>query len=119
PKPREAAFVDIGADHLGQLALASRRRVERRLPVPERALAVGHPFELNRGNVPAKRHRRVEDAVRGDVIAVREGEKLLSDAIAVAQRESANAAGLIAALAALDLGLGDDGVPRAVTVEVA
>ena len=118
-EPLEAALVDAGADHVGQLALPARRRVEGRLPVPEGALAVGHPPELHGGHVPPERHGRVEDAVGGDVVAVGERQQLLADAVAVPQGEPPDAADLVRPLAALDLRLGHDRVPRGVAVEVA
>ena len=118
-KPCEPTLVDVLADETGELALASARRVERGLPVPERALAVGDAFERDGGDVASHRDRRVEDAIGRDVIAVGQRQELLADPVAVAQREVAHASDLVARLATLDLRLGDDRVPRGVAVEIA
>ena len=93
--PCEAAFVDAPADQVGELALAPARRLERRLPVPERALAVGDALERDRRDVAAHRDRRVEDAVGRDVVAVGQRQQLLADVVAVVQREVAHAADLV------------------------
>ena len=115
----EASFIDAGADKIRQLPLPARRRVEGALPVPECALAVRHPLELHRGDVPPDRQRRVEDAVRRDMLPIREGQQLLPDPVAVPQREAPHAAHLVRRLSALDLGLGHHRMPRGVTVEIA
>jgi hypothetical protein len=87
--------------------------------VPERAVTIGHAPELHGGHVASEWHGRIEDAVRGDVIPVGEGEQLLADAVAVPKGESPDAADLVRPLAALDLRLGHHRVPRGVAVEVA
>jgi hypothetical protein len=115
----EAGLVHAGADELLELAFAAARHVERRLPVPERAIAVGHALELHRRDVVAHRQRGVEDAIGGDVIAVGEGEQLLTDVVPVLEAEAAHASDLIGRLAVLDRRGPDGGMPGRVAVEVA
>ena len=115
----EARLVDVARHHLAQLALAPRRRREGRLPVPERAVAVGHRLQRHRRDVALQRHGRLDDAVGALVLAVRERDQLLADAVAVVEREAAHAADLVAALVAFDAAFGDDVVPAVVAVEVA
>jgi hypothetical protein len=115
----ETALVDAVADEIGELALAAARHVERRLPVPERALAVGHALQLHRGDVAAHRQRRFEDAVGREVVAVGKREQLLANVVAVLEREIAHAADTVGRFTVLDLGLRHRRVPLAVAVEVA
>ena len=53
------------------------------------------------------------------MLAVGKLEELFSDAMTVAESETANTAHLIRRLATLDLGLGNERVPGAMAVEVA
>ena len=78
-----------------ELLLASARHVERRLPVPEGAVAVGHALELHGGDVVLHRQRGVEDAVGGDVVAVGKRQQLLADVVAVLEGEVPHAADLV------------------------
>src|SRR5207302_4891766 len=115
----EAGLVDLAADELLELALAAARHVERRLPVPEGAITIGHALELHRRDVIAHRQGGVEDAVRGEVIAIGEREQLLANLIAIPEGEGAHAADLVGRLAVLDRRGPDRGMPGRVAVEVA
>ena len=79
----EAALVDAAAHELLELALPAARHVEGGLPVPERAVAVGHPLELDGGHVAPHGQGGVEDAVGGDVLLVGQRQELLADEVAV------------------------------------
>jgi hypothetical protein len=115
----EARFVNTLRHHLAQLALTARRRGEARLPVPERAAAVGHRLQRDRRHIALQRHGRIDDAVGALVLRVVERQQLLADAVAVFQREAADAPDLIAFLARLDAARIDDVMPLVMTVEVA
>ena len=115
----EAGLIDAPRNHLAQLAFHAGRRRERRFPVPERAVAVGDRLQGHRRNVALQRHRRLDDAVGRSVVAVRERQQLFADAVAVLQREAADAADLRRRPVAFDAARGDDVVPALMAVEVA
>ncbi len=82
--------------------------------MPEGAVAVGHRLELQRGHVAHQGHGGVEDAVGGDVVAVRQRDQLLADMGAVAQMKIADTANLVGRFTILDMGIGHCGVPLVV-----
>src|SRR5204863_7839180 len=99
-----AGLAHLAADELRELALAAAGHVEGRLPVPEGVIAIGPTLEQRRRDIVSHRQRGVEDAVRGDVVAIGERGQLLADVVAVPESEIAHAADLVGRLATLDRG---------------
>ena len=63
PECLEACLIDISPNLLSQLALATGRSLERRLPMPERAFAVSDAPQAHGGYVAVQWDRRIENAV--------------------------------------------------------
>ena len=87
--------------------------------MPKGAVAIRHRLERDRSHVAIQRHRGIDDAIRALVLMIVELQKLLADAIAVLQREAANATNLVTAFLAFDAAGIDHVVPMVVAIEVA
>src|SRR5260370_6422590 len=113
----EAGLKDALADGVGQPAFLAGQCVELGRPFGESTVAVGDRRQFEGGNVVVDAHRRFEDRVGALVVVVRQAEKLLANAAAVAQLEIADAANAVRRPIAFDPRLADRPGPFGPTVE--
>src|ERR1700729_1225366 len=115
----EARLKDPVADHVGHGLLVPGTGGEPRLPMPERAVAVGNRQEPDVGDIVEQGDRGIEQAIAEALLEVREREQLLAQLRSVGKLNPAHATDAIRALAALDGAGSQGGVPAIEAVEVA
>src|SRR6516162_9148610 len=101
----KSSVIDLLADHPPHLLFHARAGGEGTPPVPERSVAVRDRREPYMGDVVEQRHWRIEQAIAESLLEVRQGQKLLAQLRAVAQKEMPHTADLVGGLVAFDRAL--------------
>jgi hypothetical protein len=115
----KSSVIDLLADHTPHLLFQAWAGGEGTPPVPERSVAVRDRREPYMGDVVEQRHWRVEQAIAESLLEVRQGQKLLAQLRAVAQKEMPHTADFVGGLVAFDRALANGRMPAVVAVEVA